>query len=219
MFAARGRSLTDSVSDWISGASEILPTVVMLILAWSLSAVLGRLGTANYLVDSVSGGLPAVLMPMVIFLVCCVISFATGSFGCMESKQVNLWKSVLFTVCSILVLDTFVAPAIIGVSSITIWIITAILFFIPYGLLSAELGSTYPDDGGIYSWVNRAFGEKTAVMVGWYYWVNVAFWMPAVFIAFAYWMSYTFFPDANNWVLCIVAVIMPISSRQVWIPK
>jgi amino acid transporter len=87
----------------------------------------------------------------------------------MESKQVNLWKSVLFTVCSILVLDTFVAPAIIGVSSITIWIITAILFFIPYGLLSAELGSTYPDDGGIYSWVNRAFGEKTAVMVGWYY--------------------------------------------------
>ena len=78
-----GRSLTDSVSDWISGASEILPTVVMLILAWSLSAVLGRLGTANYLVDSVSGGLPAVLMPMVIFLVCCVISFATGSFGCM----------------------------------------------------------------------------------------------------------------------------------------
>jgi amino acid transporter len=126
----------------------------------------------------------------------------------MESKQVNLWKSVLFTVCSILVLDTFVAPAIIGVSSITIWIITAILFFIPYGLLSAELGSTYPDDGGIYSWVNRAFGEKTAVMVGWYYWVNVAFWMPAVFIAFAYWMSYTFFPDANNWVLCIVAVIM-----------
>lgn len=126
----------------------------------------------------------------------------------MENKQVNLWKSVLFTVCSILVLDTFVAPAIIGVSSITIWIITAIIFFIPYGLLSAELGSTYPDDGGIYSWVKRAYGEKPAVMVGWYYWVNVAFWMPAVFVAFAYWMSYTFFPDANLWVLCAVAVFM-----------
>lgn len=126
----------------------------------------------------------------------------------METKQVNLFKSVLFTVCSILVLDTFVAPAIIGVSSITIWIITAIVFFIPYGLISAELGSTYPDDGGIYSWVNRAYGEKTAVMVGWYYWVNVAFWMPAVFIAFAYWMSYTFFPSASPWVLCAIAAAM-----------
>lgn len=126
----------------------------------------------------------------------------------METKQVSLFKSVLFTVCSILVLDTFVAPAIIGVSSITIWIITAIIFFIPYGLISAELGSTYPDDGGIYSWVNRAYGEKTAVMVGWYYWVNVAFWMPAVFIAFADWMSYTFFPNASPWALCAVAVAM-----------
>lgn len=126
----------------------------------------------------------------------------------METKKVSLWKSVLFTICSILVLDTFVAPAIIGVSSITIWVITAIVFFIPYGLLSAELGSAYPDDGGIYSWVNRAYGEKPAVMTGWYYWINVAFWMPAVFLAFAYWISYTFLPDANPWLLCGIAVVM-----------
>lgn len=126
----------------------------------------------------------------------------------MEEKKVSLWKSILFTICSILVLDTFVAPAIIGVSSITLWIITAIVFFMPYGLLSAELGSTYPDDGGIYSWVKRAFGEKAAVMTGWYYWVNVAFWMPAVFIAFAYWISYTFIPDASPWLLCGIAVFM-----------
>ena len=123
-------------------------------------------------------------------------------------KKVSLWKSILFTICSILVLDTFVAPAIIGVSSITIWVITAIVFFLPYGLLSAELGSTYPDDGGIYSWVKRAFGEKPAVMVGWYYWINVAFWMPAVFIAFAYWISYTFIPDASPWLLCGIATLM-----------
>ncbi|MEG0035444.1 MAG: APC family permease, partial [Oscillospiraceae bacterium] len=82
------------------------------------------------------------------------------------------------------------------------------VFFIPYGLISAELGSTYPDDGGIYSWVNRAFGEKSAVLVGWYYWVNVAFWMPAVFIAFAGWLSLTFFPDANPWVLAGIATLM-----------
>lgn len=126
----------------------------------------------------------------------------------MEEKKVSLWKSILFTICSILVLDTFVAPAIIGVSSITIWVITAIVFFVPYGLLSAELGSIYPDDGGIYSWVNRAFGEKSAVLTGWYYWVNVAFWMPAVFIAFAYWISYTFIPDASPWLLCGIAVFM-----------
>ncbi len=123
-------------------------------------------------------------------------------------KKVSLWKSVLFTICSILVLDTFVAPAIIGVSSITVWIITAIVFFIPYGLLSAELGSTYPDDGGICSWVDRAFGQKPAVLTGWYYWVNVAFWMPAVFVAFAYWFSYAFAPAASPWLLAGIATLM-----------
>ncbi len=105
----------------------------------------------------------------------------------MENGKVSLTKTVLFTVCSILVLDSFVAPTILGVNSITIWIITAIFFFLPYGLLSAELGSTYPDDGGITSWVQRAFGDFWGVMEGWMYWINVAFWMPAVFTAFAGW--------------------------------
>jgi len=106
-----------------------------------------------------------------------------------NTNKVSLTKTVLFTVCSILVLDSFVAPTILGVSSITIWIITAIFFFLPYGLLSAELGSTYPDDGGITSWVQRAFGEFWGVMEGWMYWINVAFWMPAVFTAFAGWTT------------------------------
>lgn len=125
-----------------------------------------------------------------------------------NSKKVSLVGTVLFTVCSILVLDSFVAPAIIGVSSITVWIISAIIFFIPYGLLSAELGSTYPDDGGIVSWVGRAFGEFPSVLVGWMYWVNVAFWMPAVFTAFSGWLSLALFPEMSIVLQAIIAVAM-----------
>ena len=125
-----------------------------------------------------------------------------------KQGKVSLAKTVLFTVCSILVLDSFVAPAIIGVSSISIWIITAIVFFIPYGLLSAELGSTYPDDGGIVSWVGRAFGEFPSVLVGWMYWINVAFWMPAVFTAFSGWLNLAIFPDMSIVVQAVIAVAM-----------
>lgn len=125
-----------------------------------------------------------------------------------ENKKVNLTSTVLFTVCSILVLDSFVAPTIIGVSSITVWIIAAILFFLPYGLLSAELGSTYPDDGGITSWVTRAFGERSGVTVGWLYWVNVAFWMPAVFTAFSGWLTLALFPNMSMIAQGIIAAVM-----------
>ncbi|MEA5051296.1 MAG: APC family permease [Oscillospiraceae bacterium] len=123
-------------------------------------------------------------------------------------NKVSLTKTVLFTVCSILVLDSFVSPAIIGVSSITIWILTAIVFFIPYGLLSAELGSTYPDDGGITSWVGRAFGEFPGVLVGWMYWVNVAFWMPAVFTAFSGWLNLAIFPNMSTFWMAAIAILM-----------
>ena len=91
----------------------------------------------------------------------------------------------LFTVCAILIVDQLAASAAIGVQSIFWWILTLILFFIPYGLITAELGSTYPQEGGIYAWVRRAFGPAWAGRTAWLWWVNVAFWMPSVYILFA----------------------------------
>ena len=115
----------------------------------------------------------------------------------MNGKKVGFLKCLLFTICSVLVLDSLApAPARFGVRSITMWVVLALVFFIPYGLISAELGSTYPDDGGITAWVTRAYGEHLGVQTGWFYWVNVAFWMPAVFVTFAWWLSYSFFPNA-----------------------
>ncbi len=126
----------------------------------------------------------------------------------MKKKKVSLMKMVLFTVCGILVLDTFVAPAAIGVSSITIWIITAVLFFIPYGLINAELGAAYPEDGGIFAWVKRAFGDLNATLVGWFYWVNVAFWMPAVFVAFSWWFTLAYAPSLPVFWSAAIAVAL-----------
>lgn len=35
----------------------------------------------------------------------------------------------------------------------------AVTFFIPYGLLISELGSTFPEEGGPYIWTRMAFGR------------------------------------------------------------
>lgn len=123
-------------------------------------------------------------------------------------KKLNLFELVLFTVCGILVLDTFVAPAILGVSSITIWVITAVFFFVPYGFINAELGAAYPEDGGIFTWVQRAYGDFQATIVAWFYWFNVALWMPAVFVAFAYWFAYAYMPDLSPWGMAGIAIAL-----------
>jgi glutamate:GABA antiporter len=100
-------------------------------------------------------------------------------------KVLHSLDMTLFTVCAILVIDQLPAAAAIGVQSIFWWVFTLLFFFIPYGLITAELGSTYPQEGGIYAWVRRAFGPVWAGRTAWLWWVNVAFWMPSVYILFA----------------------------------
>lgn len=121
----------------------------------------------------------------------------------------------LFTVSAILVMDTLAPSAAIGPSSISWWIITLLLFFIPYGLITAELGTTYPEQGGLYVWVKRAFGERWAARTTWLYWVNVALWMPSVYVLFAGMFAQLFFPDMSLWGQIAIGVIM--SWITVWI--
>ena len=121
----------------------------------------------------------------------------------------------LFTVCAILVIDTLAPSAAIGPSSVSWWVITFVVFFVPYGLITAELGTTYPDQGGLYVWVKRAFGEKWAGRTTWLYWVNVALWMPSVYVLFAGIFSQLFFPEMGLWVKILIGVVM--TWITVWI--
>lgn len=75
-------------------------------------------------------------------------------------------------VCVVLVVESAAPAAAIGSSQFFWWIALLILFFLPYGLVSAELGTTYDDEGGIYDWVKRAFGRKWGARVAWLYWIN-----------------------------------------------
>lgn len=76
-------SLGEGIVAWLDGASSLIPTIVVLVLAWTLAGVVDQLGTVYFVVDAISAGVPKLLVPSLIFLTCCVISFAAGSYGCM----------------------------------------------------------------------------------------------------------------------------------------
>jgi glutamate:GABA antiporter len=114
----------------------------------------------------------------------------------------------LFTVCAILVIDQLAASAAIGTSSIFWWIFTLIFFFVPYALISAELGAAYPEEGGIYAWVRRAFGPRWGARASWLYWVNVALWMPSVYVLFAGMFSQMFAPEMSLWTKIAIGIGM-----------
>ncbi|WIH24619.1 APC family permease [Photobacterium damselae] len=114
----------------------------------------------------------------------------------------------LFCLCAVIVIDTLTASASIGVSSIGWWLVTLFVFVIPYGLITSELSTSYPGDGGIYDWVKQAFGYKWAVRTTWFYWINVGLWMPAVYIMFAGMFSELFFPDLSLFWQIAICIIL-----------
>ncbi len=101
-----------------------------------------------------------------------------------QPKVFGLFSMVLFSVSAILVADTVGSSAAMGVQGLGFWIILGLLFFIPYGFVTAELGSAWPDEGGIYVWVKNAFGPGAGTVTSWMYWVNTAIWAPSVFVLF-----------------------------------
>lgn len=145
-----------------------------------------------------------------------------------KKKTLGFWDLFLFAFCAIFLIDTLPASAAIGPASITWWIICSIIYFLPYGLISAELGSTYPEQGGLYVWTKRAFGSKWAARTTWYYWVNVALWMPSVYVLFAGIFAKMFFPHMSLWGQVAVGIIATwitiwfnIRSLEVskWVPN
>src|SRR5690606_20003001 len=126
------------------------------------------------------------------------------------------------------VIDQLAAAASIGTSSIFWWVFTLLLFFIPYALISAELGAAYPEEGGIYAWVRRAYGPRWGARASWLYWVNVALWMPSVYVLFAGMFAQMFAPELSLWakigigiVLTWVTVYINVISLSVgkWVPN
>ena len=70
----------------INGMQQMLPAVVVLILAWSIGTICDQdhLNTAGYLIDQLGTELSPTWLPLLIFLLSAVTSFATGtSFGTM----------------------------------------------------------------------------------------------------------------------------------------
>lgn len=97
-----------------------------------------------------------------------------------KKHKFRLFSAVLATVCIILVGDAVAPTAAIGNSQYLWWIIMLIGFFVPYGLISAELGTQYPSEGGMYTWIKKAFGPKWAGRVAWFYWVNYPLWIASL---------------------------------------
>lgn len=67
---------------------------------------------------------------------------------------------------------------LMGYSAIPWYIFSALLFFIPFALMMAEMGSAYrKEEGGIYSWMNNSVGPRYAFIGTFMWFSSYVIWM------------------------------------------
>jgi amino acid transporter len=115
---------------------------------------------------------------------------------------------LLFTISAILTIDTLASAASMGMSWFTWWGLTMVLFFIPYGLITAELGAAWPGEGGLLLWVDEGLGPWWGGMASWLYWVNNAYWVPSVYMIFAGTFDQMFLHSGSVWVQASIAILL-----------
>ena len=93
-------------------------------------------------------------------------------------KVLRRFDLICFTIAAFIALDTIASTAAYGGGETLFWVgFIIILYLIPSGLISAELGSTFPIEGGPYAWPRMAFGRLPGAITATFYWMSNPTWM------------------------------------------
>ncbi|MBA3346235.1 MAG: amino acid permease [Gemmatimonadales bacterium] len=129
-------------------------------------------------------------------------------------RAMNLRDLVLFNVVAVLSLRWFATAAAAGPSSLTLWVLAALFFFIPQGLAVSDMAARFPEEGGIYFWTKRAFGEGHGFLCGWCYWVNNILYYPNLLMSTAVVGTYVIGRGdtalAGDWVYVLPATLLAL---------
>jgi amino acid transporter len=100
-------------------------------------------------------------------------------------REMGLWDVLLFNIAAVLGPRWIAAAAHNGTSSISLWIIAALFFFVPTAMVITELSTRFPHEGGLYIWSKEAFGDFHGFVAGWTYWIYTIFYFPGLLMASA----------------------------------
>lgn len=95
-----------------------------------------------------------------------------------------------------------------GYSIIFYYSIAAILFMIPYGLVSAELASGWPRGGGVFIWIKEALGERLGFFAMFMQWAHNLTWYPVMLAFIGAGIAYLFNPALAQSKIYIISCVL-----------
>lgn len=141
-----------------------------------------------------------------------------------REKTLSLFDMIGMTLSAFVSMELIASMAMEGPSVIVSFLLLGGSYLFTHCVICAELGSSYPEQGGIYAWVKAAMGPKWAGRTNWWYWANVVGFVPSVMIPFVAIFQQLFWPDmtltmtiilslAGTW-LIVLFCILPLKGSK-----
>lgn len=120
-----------------------------------------------------------------------------------KTRVLGTFTLAMLSVSAILNLRGLPMMASVGLEAIFFYVLAALLFLIPSSLVCAELATSYPESGGVYTWVRSAFGQRVGFLAIWMEWINNTIAFPATLSTIVTTLAYAGLPtlDRSPWVL------------------
>lgn len=129
-----------------------------------------------------------------------------------KKKALTASTIALINVCAISNIKNFPLLAEYGLSVIFFLILSALFFFIPVALVSAELASGWPERG-VYTWVKVALGPRLGFLAIWLEWIENVIWYPTILSFIVSTFAYIIDPSlANNKAYVLGAILVTFWS-------
>jgi amino acid transporter len=101
-----------------------------------------------------------------------------GSFGL--KRSLGLRDLTVLFVLTTLSIRWIATAAAAGPGTLLVWIAGLLCFFLPLAASVLALGTRFPDEGGIYVWTREAFGDRSAFVTAWTYWMSNLPYFPGI---------------------------------------
>ena len=123
-------------------------------------------------------------------------------------RRVTLFVLAMMNTAIVVGLEGLPEVGSFGLSLIVWYALFTVLFFLPVGLVSAELGVGFPHEGGVYLWVKEGLGPRSALVAVWCQWIQILVWYPTVLAVCAVSAGYAIHPDMADspWFVLLISL-------------
>ena len=126
-------------------------------------------------------------------------------------KKLSLFSLIMVSSAFVTSVRNLPTIAETGLHMFVFGLIAAVGYFIPIGLVSAELATGWPKKGGIYVWAREAFGEKIGFFTIWLQWIYMSFSVVAMLYFIGGSFAFVFNPDlADSRIFLIIINLLVI---------